>query len=647
MKRNVLGSWLLMVGLALAAGVTGCGDDEGPSDAGSVARCDGGRVLADGGCGEPLPPKPCDGGPVLPDGGCGLPPTNPCDGGPVLPDGGCGMPPTNTCDGGPVLPDGGCGEPPTNTCDGGPVLPDGGCGGPPTNTCDGGPASPDGGCGEPPPTYRAHVRFINAFVGFKGNPADTVDKLWDPFRVTLRVDDVEFFRSMRAGAAAVSEFREVLLTGPTQSMRMVARDAEGTSEAPDLVVPVDISLADGDWVTVVGAGSLLQVGQARPDHPRLVVLRDNALAAAAPEGEVRVRFMSADRVVSATAKRRFADETGRPYDDNSVDPYSADPVEQGFLVPSKTPRVAIIGTSPTFAPAQSGWLFYSLPEGTFEDGKAYYAINTGEDRRTLSDEASPALLIVTAKQDAFARFQRGPLVYFFHGLLPAAGGGTQQSLQVIRGSSNIAASLAYGTAPKVADLPVSDTGFPLRVTVNGQPGQAVLEGATTGPLEAGRRYLGVLCGRIAGAPTLTLVKDEFATESAQSPFLRFIPCSANSPSPLDFGAYSFQADGSSRDVFTPLFTGATLATPTLPVTGVSFTPPVSTTMPAYTWLGLKTQETTPLERTIRGRVLTTPSFLILIGEWESSLSYRVINTRVNTWSVSSPNDASFSPLPAP
>lgn len=592
MKRNILGSWLLMVGLALGVGATGCGDDEGPSDSGNVdSGHDAGR---DSGTPPPVDAGPPDAGP---------PDSGPPDSGPP--------------DAGP--PDAG---PP----DSGPV--------------DAGP--PDAG----PPDYRAHVRFINAFVGVKNNPTDVSDRPWEPFHVTLRVGDAEPFPVVKAGAAPVSAFREVLLTGPTQKVRVVARDAEGTAETPDLAALAEVTLADGDWVTVVGAGSLLQVGQERPDKPRLVVLSDDKLSGAAPTGEVRARFMSADRVISATAKRRFANEAGIPYENNSVDAYSADAFEEGVLVPVDAKRVTVIGTTPTFAPSQSGWLYYSLPEGTLKEGKRYYVINTGEDRRTLADEGAPALLLVTAKEDTFVRLQRDPLVYLFHGLLPATVGGATQQLQAIYGSSNIATGIAYGAAPKVGDLPVSTTGVSLRVTVNGQPGQGVLN-ATTGPLEAGRRYLGALCGRLEASPTLTLVKDEFSAAGAQSPFLRFIHCSASSPTPLDFGAYSFQADGSSRDAFTPLFTGTTFATATQPVTGVSFTPPASSTTPAYTWLGLKTADATPLERTIRGRVLGTPTFLILIGEWEGTLTYRAVNTRVNAWSTSTPNDSQFSPLPAP
>lgn len=605
MKRNVLGSWLLMVGLALGVGVTGCGDDdEGPPDSGNVdAGHDAGR---DSG------PPPVDAG---------------CDGGP------------GGCDGGQPPVDGGedAGPPDAGPPDSGPVD----AGPPDSGPVDAGP--PDAG----PPDYRAHVRFINAFVGVKNNPTDVVDRPWDPFHVTLRVGAVEPFPVMKAGAAPVSDFQDIVLTGATQSVRIVARDAEGTPEAPDLVTPVEITLADGDWVTVVGAGSLLQVGQERPDKPRLVVLNDDKVAVAAPEGEVRARFMSADRVLSASAKRRFANEAGNPYENNSVDAYSADPIEEGVAVPVDTARVAIIGTTPTFAPAQSGWLYYTLPEGTLKPGKAYFAINTGEDRRTLSDEGAPALLIVTAKEDVFVRLQRDPLMYLFNGLLPAAVGGTTPSLQAIRGSSNIATAMTYGTAPKVADLPVSTTGFSLRFTVNGQPGQGVLEGAATGPLEAGRRYLGVLCGRVEDSPSLTIVKDEFSVAGAQSPFLRFIHCSASSPTPLTFGSYSFQADGSSMEAFTPLFAGATFAAPTQPVAGVAFAPPVSPSTPAYTWLGLKTADATPIERTIRGRVLATPTFLILIGEWGGALTYRAVNTRVNTWSTSTPNDSQFSPLPTP
>ncbi|NVJ20958.1 DUF4397 domain-containing protein [Myxococcus sp. AM011] len=588
MMRNVLGSWLLVVGLVLSVGVTGCGDDDdGPPDSGSIdAGRDSGPAPADGG---DAGPGPTDSGP--PDAG-----PEPTDAGPP--------------DAGPEPTDAG---PP----DAGPDL-----------------------------RPRAHVRFINAFVGVKNNPTDTADRPWDPFSVDLYVGAAKLFSAMKAGSASVSVFQEVILTGPTQSVRLVVRDAEGTAEAPEIAALADVALADGDWVTIVGAGSLLQVEPESVDKPKLVVLRDNALATSTP-GEVRVRFMSADRVLSDSAKRRFADEMGRPYGDNSVDAYTADSVEEGVPVPVDTTRVAILGTLPVFAPAQSGWLFYSLPEGTLKEGKALYAINTGDDRRTLADDGAPALLIVTAKEDTSVRLQRGPLVYFFNGLLPASVGGTTPSLQVIYGSSNIATDLRYGSTPRVGDVPVSATGVSLRVAVHNQPLQSVLEGATTGPLEAGRRYLGVLCGRVAATPTITIVKDEFSAEDAQSPFLRFVHCSASSPTPLDFGSYTFHADGSSRETFTPLFTGAAFATPAQPATGVAFSPPVSPTTPAYTWLGLKTVGATPIERTIRGRVLGTPTFLVLIGEWESSLTYRVLNTRVNGWGAASPNDPFFSPLPTP
>ncbi|WP_241757789.1 DUF4397 domain-containing protein [Myxococcus landrumensis] len=600
MMRNILGVWLLMCGGLLSLGVVGCGDDggeESPRDSGVI---DAGR---DGG------PRPEDGG----------------RDGDGAPDSGI--------DGGE---DGGddAGR------DSGPATMDAGD--------DGGTSEPDAGRDAGPSvSHRAHVRFVNVFLGSKGNPSDQVDRPWAPFQVDLYVAGTKRFAAVAAGNAAVTAFQEVELTGPTQEVRLVARDAEGDASAPEWAALDAVTLAAGDWVTVVGSGSLLQVGQERPDKPRLVVLKDHAFTPVTEPDTVRVRFMSADRVVSATARRRFSNEAGVPFENNTVEAYSADTVENGVSLPSDTSRVAIVGTTPAFTPAQSGWLYYSLPEGTLRAGQAYYAINTGEDRRTLPDEGASALLLIRAKRDETVRLKRGPLVYFFNGVLPATPGGTPPSLQVIHGSLNVATAITHGAAPKVADLPVTASGLSVRVTVSGQPSQGVLESADVGTLEAGRRYLGVLCGRQGASPTLTVVKDEFALESPQSPFLRIIPCSASAPTPLDFGAYTFQADGSSRDTFTPLLTGLSHALPTQPVTGVSFTPPVSTTTPAYTWLGVKTTGDSPVERTIRGRVLTTPSFLILMGEWEGSLTYRTLNTRLNAWGSSGPNDATFSPLPAP
>ncbi|WP_255316131.1 DUF4397 domain-containing protein [Myxococcus fulvus] len=587
-QSRLLRVWLLMLAGLLLVGPIGCGDDsEDPRPDSGVP--DSGVQDA----GRDSGPGPVDSGP---------------DGGPVVPDAG-------TPDAGPVVPDAG--------------TPDAGM--------------PDAG---PDTRPRARVRFVNAFLGSKGNPTDVTDQPWAPFSVDLHVGSTKLFTSVEAGSEAVTAFQEVILTGDTQEVEFVARDTEGGESAP-VLAQVGFTLEAGKWVTVVGAGSLLQVGQERPDRPRLVVLRDDALVVEAEPDLVRVRFMSADRVTSATATRRFADTSGNPYGNNTVNAYSPDEHEEGVPVPVDTSRVAIIGTSPAFTPSQSGWLYYSVPQRTFEAGQAYYAINTGEDRRTLPDDGASALLIITAKQDRVVRLRRGPLVYFFNGLLSATPGGTASSLQVVYQSLNVATGITYGTSPKVADLPVSETGVPVRVTVSGQPGQAVLESANSGPLEAGGRYLGVLCGRQGASPTLTVVRERFAAEVPPSAFLRFIHCSASAPTPIDFGSYSMLEDGFSRGDFSPLLTGASFLTATEPAAGVAFSPPVSNTSPAYTWLGVRTTGESSLERFIRGRVLATPSFLILIGEWEGSLTYRTLNIRQNNWGASGPNDANFSPLPEP
>ncbi|WP_426733611.1 DUF4397 domain-containing protein [Myxococcus faecalis] len=592
-QSRLLRVWLLMLAGLLSVGPIGCGDDsEDPRPDSGVP--DSGVPDA----GRDSGPGPVDSGPDA-----GAP-----DAGPVVPDSG-------TPDAGPVVPDAG--------------TPDAGM--------------PDAG---PDMRPRARVRFVNAFLGSKGNPTDVTDQPWAPFSVDLHVGDSKLFTSVEAGSEAVTTFQEVVLTGDTQEVVFVARDTEGGESAP-VLAQVGFTLEAGTWVTVVGAGSLLQVGQERPDRPRLVVLRDDALGGETEPDLVRVRFMSADRVTSATATRRLADEAGNPYEGNTVNAYSVDEHEEGVRVPREDARVSVTGASPAFTPSQSGWLYYNLPPRTLEEGRAYYVINTGEDRRTLPDDGASALLIITAKQDQVVRLRRGPLVYFFNGLLPATPGGTASSLQVVYQSLNIATGITYGTSPKVADLPVSETGVPVRVTVNGQPGQAVLESANSGPLEAGGRYLGVLCGRQGASPTLTVVRERFAAEVPPSSFLRFIHCSASAPTPLDFGSYSMLEDGFSRGDFSPLLTGASFLTATEPAAGVAFSPPVSNTSPAYTWLGVRTTGESSLQRFIRGRVLATPSFLILIGEWESSLTYRTLNVRQNNWGASGPNDASFSPLPAP
>jgi hypothetical protein len=517
--------------------------------------------------------------------------------------------------------------------------------------CDGGAPLADGGCPGPEPTARAYVRFVNVFHGVKNNASDRADAPWAPFRVDLHMGGdggTKLFSAVEAGDEAVTDFVEVPLQAASVSnVEFVARNAEADQVMATGTVT---TLEDGDRVTVFGLGSLLVAGttQTRPDRPKLVVLDDGAFASVpASEGEAaRVRYVTADRVTGSNRNRRIELAINAPL--NTVPIYSADPVADGIFVPVSTRRVLVTGT-PAFQPSQSGRLFFSVPEQTLTAGRGYYFVTAGDDRRTLGDEGSPALLIITAGRDTSVRLKRDPLVYFFNGLLPASGS-TLGSLEVFSETEQrvIAAALNFATAPVIGELPAT-TASTLTVNPTGQP-RVILQ-SQAGPLEPGQRYLAALCGRDGAAPQLSVVRDEFVPEAAPSGFVRFVHCTPSAPSAVDSGYYTLQGDGMSRGTFTSVSDGLAFGAVSSPGTGIAFatpTPPVVTPEVGspYVWYGVRaTSGGSPIERHVRGPPLAAPNFLVLVGEWSDSLTFRLLNVRTNAWGAGTPLDPTFSALP--
>ncbi|QRK05946.1 DUF4397 domain-containing protein [Archangium violaceum] len=537
---------------------------------------------------------------------------------------------TTGCDDGPEDPPGktDAGETRTDAGDG---LPDGGDGGiiePPVD------AGTDGGTDAGEPVSKAYVRFVNAYLGLKNNPSDNADAPWDPYKIDIYVGDMKLFPTpVEPGDEAVTAYHELELP-PGESVQFVVRNAESALTDAPVVTSEAITLEDGERLTLVGVGNITYAGMDRMDKPQLLVLKESFEPVEA--GTVRVRYVTADRVTGTSRNRRLANETGATPYTTAVDPYSADTTPGGVSIPAEPQRLAIIG-SPTFAPSQSGKLFFSPPSGTLVEGSAWFAITTGDDRRSLQDEGAPALLLVPAGKDGTVRLKRDPLLYFFHAVNPATADASPTRLQVLNGSQIIASSLRYGALPAIGDLPVTPTGGKLHFTQSGDSSVTVLADASTGPLEAGHRYLAVVSGTEGAQVRLTVVRDEFAPDAVPVPLVRLIHASPNAPATLDFGHFAPQADGDTRGAFTPVITGTEYGSVAGPATGVSFQPQVIAPGSSYAYYGVRaTVGGTVIERSVTGPVLTTPNFVVLMGDWNTSLQYRALNVRINTWSPTAP-----------
>ncbi|WNG36431.1 DUF4397 domain-containing protein [Archangium violaceum] len=531
-------------------------------------------------------------------------------------------------------------NPPSNTdaggtpTDAGDGLPDGGDGGPVDPPAD---AGTDGGTDAGPPVAKAYVRFVNAYLGLKNNPSDKADAPWDPYKIDVYVGDTKLFPTpVEPGDEAVTAYHELELT-PGESVQFVVRNAESALTDAPVVTSDAITLEEGERLTLVGVGNITYAGEDRMDKPQLLVLKESFDAVEA--GKVRVRYVTADRVTGTNRNRRLANETGATPYTTAVEPYSADTTTGGVSIPAEPQRLAIIG-SPNFTPSQSGKLFFSPPSGTLVAGSTWFAITTGDDRRTLQDEGEPALLLVPAGKEGTVRLKRDPLLYFFHAVNPATADDSPIRLQVLNGSQIIANNMRYGATPAIGDLPVTPTGTKLHFTPSGDNSVTVLADASTGPLEAGRRYLAVVSGTEGAQVRLTVVKDEFTPDAVPAPLVRLIQASTNAPAALDFGHFAPQTDGVTRGAFVPVITGAEYGSVAGPSTGASFQPQVITPATGgspYVYYGVRaTVGGMVIERSVNGWALTTPNFVVLMGDWSTSLQFRALNVRINTWSPTAP-----------
>ncbi|PTL76904.1 DUF4397 domain-containing protein [Vitiosangium sp. GDMCC 1.1324] len=542
--------------------------------------------------------------------------------------------------------DGGSKNPPDET-DAGDTRADGGSG---ADAGDGGndggvivvpPA--DGGTDAGTPTPKAYVRFVNAHLGLKNNPSDKADAPWEPYKLDVYVGGKKLFAApVVPGDDAVTAYQELELT-PGESVQFAVRNAEAAPTEAPVATSEAITLEDKERLTLVGTGNVNYAGQdTRMDRPRVLVLKESFEPVEA--GSVRVRYVTADRVTGTGRSRRLANETGSTPYTTAVEPYSAEASTGGVSVPANPSRLSVIG-SPNFTPSQSGKLFFSPPTGTLATG-AWFAITTGDDRRTLQDEGAPALLLIPAGRDGAVRLKRDPLLYFFHAVNPATADSTPSTLQVLHGSQIIANNLRYGAAPAIGDLPVTSTGGTLEFTVSGDSTAKVLPQASTGPLEAGRRYLAVVSGTEGGETRLTVVKEEFAPDAVPAPLVRLIQASPNAPAAIDFGHFALEPDGVTQGAFTPVITGAGYGTAAGPTPGAAFQPQIITpaTGSPYLYYGVRTTvDGTVIERSVNGRVLTTPNFIVLMGDWATSLQFRALNVRINTWSATAPEGTFSNP----
>ncbi|WP_164008957.1 DUF4397 domain-containing protein [Pyxidicoccus trucidator] len=594
--------WLLAVGLCLALGSTGCGDDE-PNDVPDAGRdsetVDAGR---DAGSEDA-------GGDAGPDGGT---------------DAGC-------------TAGGSC--PPPTCADGGAALSDGGC--PPPPTCaDGGSPGADGGC-PPPVSDVAYVRFVNASLGLKDNPSDSDSAPWRPYLLDVYQGGTELFDSVAPGDEAVTEYKQV---PAGTALAFTTRNAEAGASAAALATAEAVTLQAGERLTLVAVGFSDRTELDRVERARLLVLKESFDAPAA--GRAQVRFISADRVTSIPEQgrtRRLGLESAAASPVATVNPYAAD-APGGVSVPATTQRLVISSSGDTgFSPSVSKRLFFTVPAGTLAEGSAWFAILTGDDRRPLPDAGQPAMVLVRAGQDQSLRLKRDPLVYFFNALLPPTPDEDPLLLQALQGTAKVAVAMEFNFSPAIGDLPVTEAGHTLKIARNDDVNATVLASADTGPLQAGGRYLAVVTGRAGGtdaqAPRMLVVQDRF-TPSALDARLRLVNAISNAPAEgVDFGYFDVAANGTSKgSTFTPMATAVKYGDTTGPDTGVAFPAPITTGTTPLSYYGLRTTGgATALAA--QGNAMERPHFLVLLGDWDTGLLlFLGFNVRENSWSGVAPFD---------
>lgn len=610
--RHALRGWLLAVGLCLAVGGTGCGDDDDPKQDAGV---DAGRDAGGGDAGR-------DAGPIVSDGGC--------DGG--------SCPPPVCADGGTPSADGGC--PPPTCADGGTPGADGGCPLPPPTCADGGTPGADGGC-PPPVSTVAYVRFVNASLGLKDNPSDNEAAPWRPYKLDVYQGGTELFDSVAPGSAAVTEYKPV---PAGTALEFTTRDAEAGASATALATSGSVTLREGERLTLVAMGFSDRTEPDRVERARLVALKESFDAPAA--GKAQVRFVAADRVPNISEQgrtRRLGLETAAASPVSTVNPYSAD-TAAGVSISTGTQRLVISSSGDTgFAPSLSKRLFFSVPAGTLAEGSAWFAILTGDDRRPIPDDGQPAMLLVRAGQPQAVRLKRDPLVYFFNALLPPTPDDDPLVLQALQGSAKVAVGMEFNVSPAIGDLPVTSTGHTLKLARNDDVNATVLANADTGPLEAGRRYLAVVTGRAgqtgAQAPRLIVVKDAFNAD-AMDARVRVLNAMPNSPAGgVDVGYFDLANGTDKGSTFTPVVAGVKYGDLTGPESGVPFPAPITSGTPvSLSYWGLVATGDSTVQ-SAPANAMERPHFIVLLGDWDTGLRlFLGFNVRENTWAGVSPYD---------
>nr|WP_253908768.1 DUF4397 domain-containing protein [Corallococcus exiguus] len=478
----------------------------------------------------------------------------------------------------------------------------------------------------------AYVRFVN--VLFEGNSSEP-NTPWvaATYRMDLSLGDAApLFSGVEPGDSAVTDFIPV---APGTDLTFRVRNTGKPATEAALATLQGVSLAEGEHVTVLALGLMSRVGTVRFDTPKLLALRDETLGAPGV-GEARLRHVTADRVVAASRPRFIRTDSG--LDLPNVAPFTADTEVLGHVIPvASTTRLLVRGSNDNPAPSQSGELAYTLPSGGLTSGTAYYAVSFGDDRRAMNDPAAPSLLLIPGGKDGAVRLKRDPLLYFFHALDSGA------PLKALSQGVPVAADFQFGADPKPGDLPASAAGHPLSFVLQSDGVTSVLDGAQTGPLEAGRRYLVVVSGRAGGtgalAPKAFVVPDSLPSD-AQDARVRFVNACPTSPvTGASLGFFDVAGDGIGRgNTFTPVIPDVAYGASGGPAEGAVFPAPTGTDVTgSYVYYAVRgTVGAASQSRSVKGLPLARPHLFLLMGDWEAGLTFRAFNLRSNTWSVLTP-----------
>ncbi|WP_304504087.1 DUF4397 domain-containing protein [Corallococcus sp. EGB] len=498
---------------------------------------------------------------------------------------------------------------------------------------------PDAGVDAGTGTF-AYVRFVNAL--YEGN-FDDGNTPWDAARYRMDVYSSAtaqpLFAAVEPGDTGTRDF---LAVAPGTKLTFSVRGAGTAASGPALATTGEVTLAEGDRLTLMAIGGMASQGTAEFNAPKLLALADRDFGAV-PSGEVRVRHVTADQTIADFFPRFLKTDQGDELPE--VTPFTADPEVKGRAIPETTTRLLVRGSIDAPEPSQSGELGYTLPAGALVKGQAYYVLSSGDDRRAMNDPGASSLLLLPAGRDGAVRLKRDPLLYFFHALASGA------PLRALSQGVPVAADFRYGADPKPGDVPASAAGHSLSFVLQSDGTTSVLDGIQTGPLEAGRRYLVVVSGQAGGtgalAPRAFVVPDSLPVD-AQDARVRFINACPTSPATgVSLGYFNVAGDGSSRgNTFTPVIPDVAYGASGGPSEGVAFPAPTGTDVTGtYAYYGVRgTVGASTVNRSVKGQPLARPHLFLLMGDWAAGPTFRAFNLRSNTWSVLTPRgDALFQP----